>query len=147
MPRKLSGPHLAALDSLRDRCRLIIDFFAEEGGMGAESEELRSIVEKAFSERNLGRLRAVRDELRQWMTALPDHQLATLEQTLARRFGPELSREQKQREQKIRGVLERGEVRTETEYRLVLEYLEEIVENPTRHAEVEKLNDALAKYS
>lgn len=147
MPKKLTGPHRAELARLRDRCLLVLDFFAQRGGLADDVPRLRAIVEKAVAQGNLGGLRALGGDLREWMRALPERELNELEQTLATRFGPEVEWDGLKREEKIRAIITRGKVTTETEYRLVSDYLDEIADDPSRAQEVIQLTSALTSYA
>jgi hypothetical protein len=147
MGKRLTSEHLKELRELRDRCVAVYDYMTAHANLGPQGSLVRDAIENAYSAQNLRGLRVIKHDCDEWSRSLPHKRQQELAQLLEARFAVDLKAESKANEEEVRGILARGRIRNEREYRLVSSFIEDLLERPGHRGEVSALNELLARYA
>jgi hypothetical protein len=147
MGKKLTPEHLKELRELRDRCLALYDYVTAHANLGPLGSQIRDTVENAYASQDLRGLRRIKRDFDEWSRSLPDERQQELAQLLEARLAVDLRGESQANEEEVRGILARGRIRNEREYRLVSSFIEDLLERPGHRGEVSALNELLARYA
>lgn len=126
MAKRLTPAHLRELRALRARCLLIVDFVHEHSGLGALAPEMRNAIENAYAAQSLKGLRTVARDLDEMAEGLSPNVKAQLDHQLEVELGIDAEAERAADLAVFRGMIERGRIRNEREYRMAISFLDRV---------------------
>ena len=132
------------LDLFWKKFNVFYSFFKEENPNSVGLEAFKSIAFNAFNKKRLGELKKVTAELYGFCRELPKEDKAILKQKVKDELGIDIDEEK--RIAKIERILKRGTINSGKEYELLLQRVEEIYDDESKSAVVDKLNELLADY-
>jgi hypothetical protein len=138
----------ADLKALADWCMVVLRFkkksFPPEL-MGIISD-MEKGVQRAQSEGNLRGLRAVVGDLKEWSGELTPQERNELDNALRHEVGWGLLEEQASSDRVLKGIVANGKISSATEYRLVTERVDALVQAASRARELAKLQKLLQDF-
>jgi hypothetical protein len=143
--RKLTDQQMAELEELRHRCALILDFLETRVGVSS-AQRFRDSLEETYADRALGDMRILWRDSKEWLKDLSPSQRAEIITILEANTAVDFGGEQKKERDAVQKILQRNRIRTDAEYRLVLDRVERVYMDPTFREEVQRLNRLLADY-
>ena len=130
------------IDELADWCELVTHFIF--GDCDPEMLDLaQSGTRKARERRDLRGLRMVYRDLNESIRDLSGQPKADLDAILIARFGHGIERGKQMLERQARKILQSGKIRKADEYRILESWLETLLSDPSKTAEIERINALL----
>ena len=136
------------LERIKRKYEIIDDYFQRHGLASKIFLEMsRTMVEDIYGARKLRAMYQLEREFDDWVRNLPreEHRLALLE-LLQKEIGEDFAAKENRRVKRVQKILDRGEILSDAEYRLLLERVEEIYADRDMSATVEAINKLLATY-
>lgn len=144
--RRLTATHLQELEELKQKCTLILEYFNRTGSLGDLAAQTQAAINETYVSQNLKGLRMVYGDFKEWIRELPQDERDNLTEMLQMATGADLRQDEAADLQAVRDIEARRRIRNEREYRLVQARIEQIYEDPSQAAEVERLNALLSAY-
>jgi hypothetical protein len=144
--RKLKEMQMHELNTLRDRCSLVLEFLNRRGELGDLARQIDEVIQQAHATHDLRGLRILQRDLDDWSRDLPSDDQVELETLLRVRLLVDPEQERAADIAKLRQIEERGQIRNEREYRLVQARAEELRASTAGAEEVQRLDVLLANY-
>jgi len=145
MAKKLSEEQVLELTHMKDWCLEILNYLIEKDGSSVWREVL-GIITKAHDRGNLRDIRQVFRDINEMSNSLSTSDKLALNRLLFDRFGKNLLTESKRNLARIQRVIEVKKIRTEVEYRLVLEHIDHICAFDKHRTELTALQMLLLDY-
>jgi hypothetical protein len=132
------------IEKLAAWCELVIRFLHEK--YRSTPDELESALSGTCAGRqevNLRGLRMVCRDLNEDIRDLPESLRSELDEVLVARFGHGIERGKQTLERQARKILRAGKIRKADEYRILESWLETMLSDPSKSAEIERINALL----
>jgi hypothetical protein len=137
----VKGDIAADLGAVTGWCRTVVRFLGEGGHLSKPMQaQLEAVIANCEQKRDLRGMRHVQRDLRQMIRLVGKPERARLDSILSALQGPTSDVERD-----IAQILTRGTVETEDEYRLLMDRVNEIFQDPAREGELAAINKALLK--
>lgn len=134
------------MGQIRKRLLITIDFLIETGDDAAFLSNARKSVESAYDKKNISGLRHAIKDVQSWTEDLTENELKELQKRLLEKVNIDISKEQDENLAIIAAIIERGSIKNDREYEMLLDRVEAIYEDNTMSDEVKKINELLAEY-
>lgn len=149
MKKELSQEALDELSFMRDWNWVIVDFIVKN-----ENEEvfkelfkgLHQIISITFDKKNLRGMRMMYNDNNEMVRSLSQDKQSELNQILKEKFGFSLERVHDLNLAQINQILQRGYLKNDDEFRLLLSHTDEIYADSSKKKEVETLENLMADY-
>lgn len=143
--KELSQKELEELSFLKEWNLVIVDYFVK---VKHETflEQCYPIITEAFDNKNLRGLRMAYSDNNDMARDLLPSDLNELNQILREKFGYDLDKVNDMNLAKIKLIIKRGHIKTDDEFRLLLNRVEEIYADDNMKDEVEVLNKLMGDY-
>lgn len=143
MKSKLSEKKLKELLFFRDLNLIIVDYFCK---LEPEIKMVYNSILKAFETNELCGMRETFNETIARTDFLTNSQKEELNAILREKLGTDLNELKNKTYKKIKRVIQRGKIKTDEEYYLLKERIEEIYDDEGKREEVEELETLLLNY-
>lgn len=143
--KKLSIVQSEELEHLKNWSLIIIRYMDEVSGPDSFAfKKFEDAILETYEKENLKGMKVILNDLRQWIKSLPKAHIDVVNQRLKAKFGRDLNTDDSAK--KIRRIIERMGIKNLQEYRLIMDYFDEIYMDDTKKEEIEKVNSILEEY-
>ena len=149
MKKELSQEALDELSFMRDWNWVIVDFIVKNENEEAFKEifkELHQIISITFEKKDLRGMRMMYNDNNEMAKSLSQDNQNELNQILKEKFGFSLERAHDLNLAQIKLILQRGYLKNDDEFRLLLSHTDEIYADSSKKKEVEILENLMADY-
>ena len=149
MKKELSQKALDELSFMRDWNWAIVDFIVKNENEEAFKEifkELHQIISITFEKKDLRGMRMMYNDNNEMVRGLSQDKQSELNQILKEKFGFSLERAHDLNLAQINQILQRGYLKNDVEFRLLLSHTDEIYADSSKKKEVEILENLMADY-
>lgn len=149
MKKELSQKALDELSFMRDWNWVIVDFIVKNENEEAFKEifkELHQIISITFEKKDLRGMRMMYNDNNEIAKSLSQDKQSELNQILKEKFGFNLERAHDLNLAQINQILQRGYLKNDDEFRLLLSHTDEIYTDSSKKKKVETLEDLMADY-
>ena len=149
MKKKLDQKALDELSFMRDWNWVIVDFLVKNENEEVFKElfkELHQIISITFDKKDLRGMRMIYNDNNEMARGLSQDKQSELNQILKEKFGFSLERAHDLNLAKINQILQRGYLKNDDEFRLLLSHTDEIYADSSKKKEVETLENLMADY-
>ena len=149
MKKELSQEALDELSFMRDWNWVIVDFIVKNENEEAFKEifkELHQIISITFEKKDLRGMRMMYNDNNEMAKSLSQDKQNELNQILKEKFGFSLERAHDLNLAQIKLILQRGYLKNDDEFRLLLSHTDEIYADSSKKKEVEILENLMADY-
>ena len=149
MKKELSQKALDELSFMRDWNWAIVDFIVKNENEEAFKEifkELHQIISITFEKKDLRGMRMMYNDNNEMVRGLSQDKQSELNQILKEKFGFSLERAHDLNLAQINQILQRGYLKNDDEFRLLLSHTDEIYADSSKKKEVEILENLMADY-
>ena len=109
-------------------------------------DEMDGAIARALKAQSVGQLKAMRRELAEWARTLTPAQQKEMDESIRARVGGEPSGKPEPLDAAVGKILKRGSIRTESEYRLLGEWMDRMSDDDSRRAEIEQIDVLLTQF-
>ena len=145
MREELSQKASDELSFIRDWIWVIVDFLVKNES-GEIFKEMYQVISDTFDRKNLRGMKMMYNDTNEMARGLSQDKLRELNQILREKFGFGLERDHNIILAKINQILQRGYLKNEDEFRLLLSQSEEIYADNSKKKEVETLENLMVDY-
>jgi len=136
------------LEYLYGRSKIIINFMLHKNLDDPMMHQINKIIEDTYKKRNLKGMKTLSRDLNAWVKVFSKEDVNELELLLKEKFGKQESLpEDKSTYKIISKILEKGEIDTKNEYRIIHEYLLDIAEEDSFFENVIDMKKLLYNYN
>jgi hypothetical protein len=135
------------LDCQKEWCNTVLKFIEmKEGGNAAGYKIYTDYVNKFYLEKKLEPLKCLVAELIEGVSGMSESKIQELDRTLIEQFGTGIKSQQKKSYKKVQSIIKKGKITNEDEYRLVLDYIDQIYADSSKEGVLQKLNVLLNQF-
>lgn len=145
MREELSQKASDELSFIRDWIWVIVDFLVKNES-GEIFKEMYQVISDTFDRKNLRGMKMMYNDTNEMARGLSQDKLRELNQILREKFGFGLERDHNIILAKINQILQRGYLKNDDEFRLLLSQSEEIYADNSKKKEVETLENLMVDY-
>lgn len=149
MKKELSQKALDELSFMRDWNWVIVDFIVKNENEEVFKElfkELHQIISITFEKKDLRGMRMMYNDNNEMTKSLSQDKQSELNQILKEKFGFSLERTHDLNLAQINQILQRGYLKNDDEFRLLLSHTDEIYADSSKKKKVETLENLMADY-
>lgn len=146
MERKISQKSLDEIALLKEWVLTITIFFRLKYPQNETFVEINQIVVETSEKSDLRGMRFIYKDMNEWAKGLSHDYLNELNLILREKFGYDLTKANDQNLAKIKRIIQRGHLKTDDEFRLLLNRVNDIYADDSMKDEVEVLNKLMNDY-
>jgi hypothetical protein len=131
----------------KEWCLTILNFMLEKyGNTTLFLNQMKEVVNEIYNTRNYRGMGYCYKDINEWAKSLPLSDVQKLDSALKDKFGEGLQKQHEKDNTKIDSIIKIGRIANEDEYRLILNYVDEISINKFRTKEAEILNRLIVEF-
>ncbi len=135
------------LEYKKEWCLVILNFMLEKSGdTTLFLNQMKEVVNETYDTGNYRGMGYCYKDINEWAKGLPVSDVQELNILLKDKFGEDLQKQHEKDNTKIDSIIKIGRIANEDEYRLILNYVDEISSNKFRMQEVEVLNRLIVEF-
>jgi len=131
---------------IKSWCLLIVKYLAEKSPNALMDEFKNSITNLTDTKKSLKQLKILKRDLTEWARGLSKDDFQELNNLLYDTFKDNLEDSSNISITEVNDILQRGKIKNDDEFRLLIARIDEIYANESNRAELEIINKLLAEY-
>lgn len=135
----------AAVKEMGEWCLTILDF-QKAGFLPELFQKAQDAVARTMAAQNLRGMRMIAHDMAEMGQSGTRAQTAELDALLRRKHGRGFAEVKKERQREAALILARGKIRTEDEYRVLQDRIEDLVDEEADAVEIENIDSLMATY-
>nr|WP_319492508.1 hypothetical protein [uncultured Desulfobacter sp.] len=137
---------MSDIDRIYRHISITVAFIARKSGANPMFEEIKKVIEKEYSKKNLKGLNIVLRDVKEWSRGLSKSDLAELEGELYQALDVDSKQEDDEEIKTMDGIIAANMIVDAHQYRDALAFVEKCQGDESEKRRVEKLNQLLAEY-